>query len=290
MLLFETYAEHYFALEDRRATLLRDVRGLLRIFRGRGCNRLLDLGCGTGEHAAVLNRAGMTVLGLDHSDEMIQVARTRFPGVAFAATNMCEAQAVREFVNRSLGPEQQDLSGNGQAAPATIDGAFCLFGTLNYLHEDEAVSRAFRATAGVLREGGLLILEVWNPDAYRNLPPEFEVPQTERVIQSAGREIRRRRKVRFDSDSPAFAVIQHQYEVVEIGDQQAGDPALHSSGTGTSAPRESFAEEHRLRLFQPEELQRLAAGSGLRLIETHADLGGRKSRPSSAGRLLIFEK
>ena len=46
--------------------------------------RVLDLGCGTGELSAQIAAAGAEVVGMDSSVEMIEAAREQFPGLSFA--------------------------------------------------------------------------------------------------------------------------------------------------------------------------------------------------------------
>lgn len=291
MLLFEKFAEDYFALETRRSTLLRDVRGLLRIFRARGCARVMDLGCGTGEHAAILHRAGLDVIGLDRSPNMIRVARERFPGLPFVVADMRGAQSLSELIAPHARPHRNtQVAARSASETSAIDGAYSLFGTLNYLHSDDAVSNALTAVTNILRPGGLLVLEVWHPGAYAQLPAE--IPSTERLIQSGNREIRRRRSVQLTPDRAGFVTIRHRYEIRSRAD------AHQSAGSRSHGPRVSehdsglqiFEEEHRLRLFEPDSLRGLAAGAGLRALESFADLAGGRPRPSSAGLLLVFEK
>jgi SAM-dependent methyltransferase len=268
MLLFETYAEHYFALEGRRATLLRDMRGLLRIFRARECRRVLDLGCGTGEHAAVLNRAGIRAFGIDRSRAMIAVARKRFPELNCVVADITNSADVRDFTRLAV-------EDSPEAGAAGIDAAFSLFGTFNYLQESDALLNALRSVAGVLSAGGVFVLEVWNPEAYRNLPPE--VPVAERTIYDGDRVIRRGRKVRIDPAAADYVAIEHRYEI-------------RADSSGGASPSRSESEQHRLRLYSASELEGLAFMAGLRLRATHADLSARPVVPSSAGLLLIFEK
>ncbi len=57
-----------------------DVLGLLNPQPG---ERILDLGCGTGKHAAQLARTGATVVGMDADEAMLGKARVDHPGVTF---------------------------------------------------------------------------------------------------------------------------------------------------------------------------------------------------------------
>src|SRR5690349_16378109 len=82
----EAYAEH---LADELAQKPLD-RHLLNRFaeeiRGRGL--VADLGCGPGHVARYLREQGADVLGIDLSEQMIEVARRRNPGVDFRVGDM----------------------------------------------------------------------------------------------------------------------------------------------------------------------------------------------------------
>ncbi|MCR9143941.1 MAG: class I SAM-dependent methyltransferase [bacterium] len=288
-LLFDTHAEAYFELEARRRTLLRDVRGLLRLFRSMmDCDRVLDVGCGTGEHAAVLSRAGIRTVGLDRSAGMIEVARARFPEPAFVRADITRFDEVRaalaESTSTSTSASERGEAGRGRDRDRQthiFDGVFSLFGTLNYLHEAEQLAGALRVIASTLRPGGRAALEVWNPSAYRSLAGDrggnASAPAVERVVETAGGRLHRRRSVRFETQTPDFVVIQHDYEFRPRGTDAIADGRLQT-------------ETHRLRLYSAEQMERLAISAGLRLRETRADLGGGRAGESSAGLLLVFEK
>ena len=53
---------------------------LLQVVPGQ---RVLDLGCGTGELTAKIADLGAEVIGLDHSPEMVAAARARYPEIEF---------------------------------------------------------------------------------------------------------------------------------------------------------------------------------------------------------------
>ena len=61
-----------------------DVLALLEVTPG---DRILDLGCGTGRHAALLTAKGARVTGLDADADMLSTARRDHPDVEFVSAN-----------------------------------------------------------------------------------------------------------------------------------------------------------------------------------------------------------
>ncbi len=85
---------------------------------------LVDLGCGTGEHADLLASEGFAVVGLDLSAAMLAKAR--------------EAYGAPRFVRGLL--DELPFRGEG-----TFAGALCLGNTLVNLPDDERISTCFRS-------------------------------------------------------------------------------------------------------------------------------------------------
>jgi len=56
---------------------------LLELLEPRAGERILDIGCGTGQLTAEIARSGARVVGLDNSAEMLEQARKNFPELAF---------------------------------------------------------------------------------------------------------------------------------------------------------------------------------------------------------------
>ena len=113
--------------------------------------RALDLACGTGGMTRQLQQAGLAVVGLDGSAEMLAVARERLPDVAF------EQGDLRTF----------DLG-------ETFDLLTCVFDSLNNLLTPADLGAAFARMHEHLRPGGLLacdlntrlgVRELWEGDA-----------------------------------------------------------------------------------------------------------------------------
>ncbi|MFJ6568262.1 class I SAM-dependent methyltransferase [Streptomyces sp. NPDC091292] len=124
--------------------------------------RVLDVGCGTGlPTARGLVDAGFTVLGVDLSDGMLDLARAQVP----------EA----EFLNRDLA----SLRADGPAGLGRFDGITCFF-TLLMLPRAE-IPYALRQFRTLLRPGGLLALSMVEADL-----DDAEIPFLGQSIRVSG--------------------------------------------------------------------------------------------------------
>jgi trans-aconitate methyltransferase len=97
---------------------------------------IVDAGCGTGRHAAFLASAGFSVVGIDSSAAMIDVARARGSDAVFEVADLLAWRP-----------------------PSPADGVLCR-GVLNDFIQDEDRQVALDSVAAMLRDGGLLVFSV----------------------------------------------------------------------------------------------------------------------------------
>lgn len=62
-------------------------KGLIELLAPQPGERILDLGCGTGDLASEISAAGASVVGMDFSEEMICRAKAKYPSLTFAVGN-----------------------------------------------------------------------------------------------------------------------------------------------------------------------------------------------------------
>lgn len=121
---------------EREAPFLRDV------LSSAPSKRLLDLGCGTGEHARYLTGEGFEVTGVDASEAQLVEAREAGPGP--------------EFV-------KGDLAELGAAVTGPFGGAISLGNGLPHLHAPE-MSRFLVHLAALLLPGAPVLFQLLNYD------------------------------------------------------------------------------------------------------------------------------
>lgn len=104
---------------------------------------VLDLGCGTGNHAIPLARRGYRIWGVDRSAGMLQRAREK------AARESADAQ----FVLGDLRDVRLERS---------FDACIVMFAVLGYQTTDQDVAAALDTVRVHLEPGGIFVCDVWN--------------------------------------------------------------------------------------------------------------------------------
>ncbi|HSF99940.1 MAG TPA: class I SAM-dependent methyltransferase [Vicinamibacterales bacterium] len=99
---------------------------------------LLDVACGTGEHARHLSRRGFRVDGVDKQRSHVALARRKNPAGSFHVGDMRDFDLGRQY-----------------------DVVVCLFGSIGYARDRAGLGRAVRAMARHVAREGLLLVEPW---------------------------------------------------------------------------------------------------------------------------------
>ncbi len=121
---------------------------LLKIFNryDRKPTLLLDLACGTGSFAKEMLERGIDVIGVDASEEMLNIARENLP----------------ECLLLNQRAEELDLYG-------TVDGAICLMDSLNHITDYGDFCKAIERTALFLEKDRLFVFDVNTEYKHKNI-------------------------------------------------------------------------------------------------------------------------
>lgn len=231
MSVFGEYARYYDLLyrdKDYRGEVA-FVRRLIDRFAPKA-KTILDLGCGTGRHAAGFVEHGFTVLGVDRSEEMLGRARSAIQAMlpAHSARFEVAADDVRTFETERR-----------------FDAVVSIFHVASYQTTDEDLLAMFQVAAKHLVPGGLFLFDCWYGPTVLAEPPEVRVKRLE------------------DADIALTRIAEPEWRKSEDVVVVNYDIFLREKKTGAIT---EIKESHRLRyLFEPGVRKKLSeAGFDLR--------------------------
>ena len=102
---------------------------------------LLDLACGTGNISAEFAKNGVSVIGVDASDEMLSIAQNKAIELGIDILYLCQKA------------EDLDLYG-------TVDGAVCCLDSLNHITDYEKFTKAISNVSLFLEKDSLFIFDL----------------------------------------------------------------------------------------------------------------------------------
>jgi len=228
-----TYAGAYDALySDKDYVAECDL--IERIFKtyGKGAIRsILDLGCGTGNHAIPLAHRGYEVVGVDRSESML-------------------SQANKKLAKPSKGTMVKFRHGDIRTVDLRhrFDAVLTMFAVLGYQLENVDVISSLKTANRHLRPGGLFLFDVWfGPAVLKQRPSQRvkEVPTAEgKIVRVTSGELDIQRHI---------CTVNYHMQRLE-GDRLAAETE----------------ECHRVRYFFPLELERFLQKGGFTLIRLGA--------------------
>ena len=121
-------------------------------------NLVLDLGCGTGTITELLYEKGYDMIGVDSSEEMLQIALDKKFETGSDILYLC--QDMREL----------ELFGNIRAIVSVCD-------SMNYILEPEDLKKVFELVKEYLAEDGVFIFDLNTVHKYRDLMGECTISE-----------------------------------------------------------------------------------------------------------------
>ncbi len=208
------------------------VRSRLNQYRP-DCSSVLELGCGTGQHASLFAASGLHVTGVERSPTMLAQSQERV-----ALLNA------------------QDISGSFTAIPGDartvrvarhFDAVISLFHVVSYQTTNCDVQQMFETAATHLNQGGVFLFDVWYGPAVLNMKPTVRVKRMENDAISVLR-----------IAEPTLHMNQCRVDVkytVFVTDQRSGHI-------------QQFTEDHHMRYYFTPELEMVAQSSGFDILHS----------------------
>ncbi|MCP4130331.1 MAG: class I SAM-dependent methyltransferase [bacterium] len=230
MKLYHELAEYYYSIENKHRDIHDDLSLIRSLLHNTKEPALLDLGCGTGEHLNQLSKYGIKCTGIDNSEDMLRIARLRFPGkIQFLKNDVTDFDFYDEF-----------------------DIIISLFGSLNYLVENEDLDKAFWNAWRALKPGGLGLFEIWNTSPIAMIKQkEVSHVSTTKYNDTL---IDRERGFRIvDNPSKTIVEVSYKYTVID----NLGSQTLH--------------DRHLMRTFTKDEILVFLKNNGFTVRQVFAN-------------------
>ena len=235
MSVFAGYSRYYDLLyrDKDYAGEAKYIAGLIRRYSPKA-KSVMEIGCGTGAHAAELAQMGFEVSGVDMSEGMLEAAdarRSSLPQDVAARLSFShgDARAVRLY--------------------RKFDVVISLFHVMSYQTSNSDLAQSFETAREHVKSGGVFIFDCWyGPAVLRQWPSV-----TEKNLSDETTEVHRK----------ATPEIHVNDNIVDVN----YDVLVRDKATGVT---ETLQETHRMRyLFQPEIALAFRA-AGMKLIDARA--------------------
>jgi SAM-dependent methyltransferase len=228
--------------------LTREAPLIQRVLEGAPSRRVLDLGCGSGEHARFLASLGFDPTGVDASASQVAAARQADPEGSYLQGSLT---ALADLVAPDFG------------------AAICMGNTLPHLTEEEDLRRCFEGLAGRLRPGGVFLLQILNYD---------------RILDRGDRTF----PVMVRPGEEGAETVFLRLMTPRAGGRLTFTPATLRWRPGAEPPLELIsAEEIQLRGWRRAELEALLRGAGFEVREALGGMTGDPWSPASQDLVLV---
>ena len=192
--------------------------------------RILELCCGTGRLTLPIAKEGYNITGVDYTASMLKQAEIK------ASKKGLEVEFIEADIRVLDLPEKYDL-------------IFIPFNSIHHLYKNEDVFKAFNVVKNHLKEGGLFLLDCFNPNIQFIVEGEKEQKEIAQYTTKDGREVLIKQTMRYENDTQINRIEWHYYINGEFDSIQNLD----------------------MRLFFPQELDSYLKWSGFDLINKFGD-------------------
>lgn len=228
--IYQKYADYYDVLYQYK-NYFRECDFLEKIFKkyaGKKFPSILDLGCGTGNHALILAKRGSKVTGVDSSDRMIEIARKKAKDKKIKV-DFYQGDARKINLKKKF------------------DIVLLMFNVIGYQITNKDLLSVFQTANDHLKRGGLLIFDCWfGPAVLKQMPGN------------------RRRIIKKDNQEKLIKLAVPSLDILA----QTVDIKYNISLVSKGKILDRVNEIHKIRFLFPQEIKSYLKETGFQSLET----------------------
>lgn len=187
--------------------------------------RILELCCGTCRLTIPIAKDGYDISGVDYTSSMLEQAKAK------ASESGLEIEFIEADIRTLDLPEKYDL-------------IFISFNSIHHLYKNEDLFKAFNVVKNHLKEGGLFLLDCFNPNIQFIAESEKEQKEIAEYTTKDGREVLIKQIMRYENKTQINRIEWHYFINGEFNSIQNLD----------------------MRLFFPQELDSYLEWNGFNII------------------------
>lgn len=211
--------------------------------------RVLELCCGTGRLTIPISKDGYDISGVDITSSMLEQAKIK----------ASEANLKIEFIEADI--RALDL-------PEKYDLIFIPFNSIQHLYQNEDLFKAFRSVKNHLKEGGLFLLDCFNPNLDLIVEGGRKQKEVAAYTTEDGREILINEIMRYESKNQVNRIEWHFFINGEFDSIQNLD----------------------MRLFFPQELDSYLEQNGFKIIHKFGSFKAEEFVDSSDKQIFVCQQ
>jgi len=218
-----------------------------------------DLGCGTGQMTRRLAAAGYDMIGIDLSEEMLDVAREQEYGAYegecdFAEVEFDESAPDADASQPSILYLQQDM--REFELYGTVSAVVSICDSMNYMTTDEDLLQVFRLVNNYLDKDGVFIFDMNTEYKYKELMGDTTIAENREDVSFIWENL-------YDAERRLNEYCLTLFAKVEAEDEEDDEEAEKT------ALYEKFEEVHLQRAYPLAEVKRLLAEAGMTFVAAY---------------------
>ena len=207
-----------------------------------------ELGCGTGQMTRRLAAAGYDMIGIDLSEEMLDVAREQEYG-AYEG-DFEEEEEEGDAAEPSILYLQQDM--REFELYGTVSAVVSICDSMNYMTSDEDLLSVFRLVNNYLDKDGVFIFDMNTEYKYKELMGDTTIAENREDVSFIWENL-------YDEEKRLNEYCLTLFAKAETEDEDEDGPALY----------EKYEEVHLQRAYPLAEVKRLLAEAGLTFVAAY---------------------